>query len=277
MESVATWDRMLLHEYLFRHLITHLHGSSKCSIPRCWTEVDQQVEAVQTCVNLEEYITVISRQQMSFGTTWLSNSLHKVTYKKTNTMVLNLLALLLVGSLGVSAAPSAGCGQSPGLESGPQTINVNGQERQYIIRVPEGYDSANPYRLVIAMHWWGGTMDDVASGSVEPGVWNYYGLERLAEESAIFVAPNGIDGNWYNEGGSDYAFIDEVNRAVEESLCVDTELRFTIGFSWGGSMSVALACRGGEFPVRAVTAIAAAGPFECKLGSIKKILQAPLY
>ncbi|MBE3041440.1 hypothetical protein IMZ48_02430, partial [Candidatus Bathyarchaeota archaeon] len=152
------------------------------------------------------------------------------------------------------------------LESGPQTVNVGGQDRQFIVRVPEGYDNANPYRLVLGMHWWGGTMDDVAYGlTVEEGAWNYYGLERLAEETTIFVAPNGIDGNWYNEGGSDYAFIDEVNRVVEESLCIDTDLRFTIGFSWGGSMSVALACRGGDFPVRATTAIAAAGPFECKL------------
>jgi hypothetical protein len=43
---------------------------------------------------------------------------------------------------------------------------------------------------------------------VEPGVWNYYGLERLAEETAIFIAPQGISGNWYNEGGSNYAFFD---------------------------------------------------------------------
>lgn len=182
--------------------------------------------------------------------------------------MLNLLSLLLIGSVGVAAAPSGGCGKPPGLHSGPQTINVNGQNRQYIVRVPEGYDNANPYRLVVAMHWWGGNMEDVATGqTVEAGVWNYYGLERLAEESTIFVAPNGIDGNWYNEGGSDYAFIDEVNRAVEESLCIDTDLRFNIGFSWGGSMSVALACRGGEFPVRAVTAIAAAGPFDCRSAS----------
>lgn len=183
-------------------------------------------------------------------------------------MKYSIASLLLAGALGVSAAPSAGCGQGPGLESGPQTINVNGQDREFIVRVPEGYDNNNPYRLVLGIHWWGGNMDDVAYGlTVEEGVWNYYGLERLADETAIFVAPNGIDGNWYNEGDSDYAFLNEVNRLVEESLCVDTDLRFAIGFSWGASMSVALACGVGEYPLRAATAIGAAGPFECKLAN----------
>lgn len=177
-----------------------------------------------------------------------------------------LVTLFLAGAIGVAAAPSAGCGQAPSLESGPQTVNVNGQDRNFIVRVPEGYDNNNPYRLIFGVHWWGGSMEDVAYGqTVEPGVWNYYGLERLAEETAIFVAPQGIDGNWYNDGGSDYAFFDEINRLVEGSLCVDTDLRFSIGFSWGGSTSVGIACRDGEFPFRAITAIAAAGPFECKI------------
>ncbi|RYP14761.1 hypothetical protein DL765_006176 [Monosporascus sp. GIB2] len=180
----------------------------------------------------------------------------------------SLAAFLIVGAFGVSAAPSDGCGQAQGLESGPQSVNVNGQDRQFIVRVPEGYDHNNPYRLIFGVHWWGGSMENVAYGqTVEPGVWNYYGLERLAEETAIFVAPQGIGGNWYNEGGSDYAFFDEINRLVEGSLCVDTDLRFSIGFSWGGSTSVGLACRGGEFPFRAITAIAAAGPFECNPGT----------
>ena len=69
------------------------------------------------------------------------------------------------------------------------------------------------------------------------------------------------------QGDSDYAFLNEVNRLVEESLCVDTDLRFAIGFSWGASMSVALACGVGEYPLRAATAIGAAGPFECKLAN----------
>jgi poly(3-hydroxybutyrate) depolymerase len=169
-----------------------------------------------------------------------------------------------LGALRAYAAPSSGCGIQPAFESGPQTVDVNGQTRSFIVRIPENYDNNSPYRLILGVHWWGGSMEDVAYGqTVTPEVWNYYGLERLAEETAIFIAPQGIDGNWYNEGGSDYAFFDEIHRTVESSLCVDTDLRFSIGFSWGGSTSIGLACRDSEFPLRAITAIGAAGPYEC--------------
>lgn len=183
------------------------------------------------------------------------------------------LAAAFAGAVGVSAAPSAGCGTETDLQSGPQAVNVNGQERKFILRIPEGYNNSNAYRLIFGVHWWGGSMEDVAYGqTVAPGVWNYYGLEQLAQETAIFVAPQGIDGNWYNDGGSDYAFFDEINRLIESSLCVDTDLRFSIGFSWGGSTSVGLACRDSEFPLRAITAIGAAGPYTCKFPELNLVM-----
>lgn len=177
---------------------------------------------------------------------------------------LKTAAVPILLATGAQAAPSAGCG-SQGLESGVHTLNINGVDRQFTLTIPDGYDANNPYRLILGVHWWGGTMEDVATGqTVEAGVFNYYGLERLAEGSAIFAAPQGIGGNWYNEGGADFAFIDQLIGTVEDALCVDTDLRFFIGFSWGGAMSYGLACRDTEYPLRAITAIGAAGPIECK-------------
>ena len=173
--------------------------------------------------------------------------------------------VLLLSASSTLAEPSAGCGKEPTLTSGAHTLNINGKDRQYTLRVPEGYDNSNPYKFIFGIHWWGGTMEDVATGqTVETDVWSYYGLQQLAEESAIFVAPQGIDGNWYNEGGEDHTLIDEIIGSVEDDLCVDTSLRFSIGFSWGGSMSYSLACRSEPYTFRAVTAIAAAGPNTCK-------------
>lgn len=164
-----------------------------------------------------------------------------------------------------AAAPSSGCG-AEGLASGVYNlVDANGVQREFTVTVPDGYDSNNPHRLILGIHWWGGSMEDVATGqTVEAGVWNYYGLERLAEGSAIFVAPQGIDGNWYNDNNADYLYMDEIIRTVEEGLCIDTDLRFAIGFSWGGSTSFGLACRDTEFPLRAITAIGAAGPYTCE-------------
>lgn len=136
---------------------------------------------------------------------------------------------------------SAGCGQEP-FASGTRSVNVNGQNREYIIRVPEGYDPNKGYRIIFAFHWRGGNMNDVASGGTDQEAWAYYGMQRVGEESAILVAPNGLNGGWGNAGGEDTAFVDAMIADIEAGLCVDQEQRYAIGFSWGGGMSYSLAC-----------------------------------
>lgn len=74
--------------------------------------------------------------------------------------------------------------------------------------------------------------------SVQP----WYGLETHAQGSTIFVAPNGKNAGWANNGGEDVAFIDAITKQVESDLCVDQSSRFATGFSWGGGMSYSLAC-----------------------------------
>ncbi|KAM0703100.1 hypothetical protein Q7P35_009798 [Cladosporium inversicolor] len=134
------------------------------------------------------------------------------------------------------------------LKSGIQ--NIDG--REYTLKIPDNYDSSNPYRLVFGFHWRGGSMGDVVNGNSVP---KWYGLDTLSEGSAIFVAPNGIDNGWANGGGSDIAFVDSIIKQVEADLCVDQSQRFATGFSYGGGMSYSIACsRAGEF--RAVAPIA---------------------
>ena len=158
--------------------------------------------------------------------------------------------LLPIAAIAATAlAQSGGCGGQPTLESGIHDIDG----RQYTLKIPDNYDSSNPYRLVFGFHWLGGSMGDVVNGNSVP-VW--YGLEALAEGSAIFVAPDGIDNGWPNQGGSDVAFVDSIIEQIEADLCVDQDSRFATGFSYGGGMSNAIACaRAGEF--RAVAPIAA--------------------
>ena len=105
-----------------------------------------------------------------------------------------------------AAAASAGCGKAPTLTSGNHTIQSGGQNRSYILRVPAGYDSNHPYRLVFGFHWRGGTANDVDSGGTDGYNWSYYGLRRLADNannSTIFVAPQGNGNGWANPGGQD--------------------------------------------------------------------------
>ncbi|MER7165686.1 cellulose binding domain-containing protein [Micromonospora sp. NPDC000207] len=140
-------------------------------------------------------------------------------------------------------AASPGCGRNPTLTSGTRTITSGGRSRSYILRIPDGYRNSTPYRLVFGFHWRGGTAVDVDTGqTVQRDVWSYYGLRRLANDSTVFVAPQGIDNGWANTGGQDVTFVDDMLRQIENDLCIDTAQRFALGFSWGGGMSYAVAC-----------------------------------
>jgi poly(3-hydroxybutyrate) depolymerase len=82
-------------------------------------------------------------------------------------------------------------------------------------------------------------MGSVSSGRI---MGPYFGLERLANHSAILVAPQGLGNAWRNAGGEDITFVDEMMKTVEADLCVNTKLRFATGFSYGAGMSYSLAC-----------------------------------
>ncbi|TDD10387.1 poly(3-hydroxybutyrate) depolymerase [Nonomuraea deserti] len=139
-------------------------------------------------------------------------------------------------------APTAGCGGTPTLTSGTHSITTSGKNRNYILRIPDNYNNTTPYRLIFGFHWNGGTAGDVDSGGTSGYPWSYYGLRALSDNTAIFVAPQGLNNGWANSGGEDVTFVDDMIREIEADLCVDTAQRFALGFSYGGGMSYALAC-----------------------------------
>jgi poly(3-hydroxybutyrate) depolymerase len=162
------------------------------------------------------------------------------------------MAVLVVAAGGVvvlggaappaQAAPSTGCGSAPTLTSGTRTIQSSGRTRSFILRVPDNYDAGHPYRLIFGFHWNGGTMNDVDSGGTSGYPWSYYGIRALSGNSAIFVAPQGLNNGWANSGGQDLTFVDDMVRLIQGGLCVDTTQLFSMGFSYGGGMSYAIAC-----------------------------------
>lgn len=139
-----------------------------------------------------------------------------------------------------STGRSAGCGKTRTLMNGRKTI-MSGGNREYILRVPDNYDNNKPYRLVIAYHWLNGNASQVAEGggSTEDP---YYGLWDLANNSTIFVAPEGLNAGWANSGGADVTLTDAILAQLEGDLCIDTTRIFATGFSYGAGMSYAIAC-----------------------------------
>jgi poly(3-hydroxybutyrate) depolymerase len=162
------------------------------------------------------------------------------------------------GRAAAAGTPSAGCGKNPTLTSGKRTIQSNGKSRSFILKIPDTYDNSLPHRLAFGFHWLGGTAEQVATGGSDGYAWAHYGMQSQSGDSTIFVAPQGIGNGWGNSGGEDVTFTDDMIRLIENDLCVDTTQLFSIGFSYGGAMSYALACaRATVF--RAVVAIAAPG------------------
>jgi pimeloyl-ACP methyl ester carboxylesterase len=135
--------------------------------------------------------------------------------------------------------PSTGCGETPKLTSSngssnftPNTIMVAGTSRQYVLRRPQNYDKAHPYRLILDLHGYGGSYSETAG--------NYFGLWSLSKDSTIFVALSAPGGDWAS--GDNLAYVDEVLKAVQADLCIDKSRIMLEGFSQGAAMSWSLAC-----------------------------------
>ncbi|KAK4155869.1 Alpha/Beta hydrolase protein [Chaetomidium leptoderma] len=168
------------------------------------------------------------------------------------------LALALLAAVQTVESASAGCGKSP-QSSGTKSMTVNGKQRQYILQLPNNYNSSKAHRVVFGYHWRDGSMNDVAGGG-------FYSLRSLAGDSTIFVAPNGLNAGWANNGGEDITFTDQIVAMLKNDLCVDEGQFFATGWSYGGSMSHSVACSRPDV-FKAVSVIAGALLSGCSGGN----------
>jgi poly(3-hydroxybutyrate) depolymerase len=119
-----------------------------------------------------------------------------------------------------------------------------GQTREFWVKVPANYDRARPLPLVVGLHWRGGQATDVYGD----GGGAFFGLKQLYGESAVFVAPNGLDHGWANTGDRDIHFIRAMVDRLKQGLCIDNARVHATGFSFGGMMSFTVGCAmGGVF------------------------------
>lgn len=133
---------------------------------------------------------------------------------------------------GGEVTKSAGCGKARTLENGTVTVQSGGVDRTYILRIPDDYDNAHPYRLILGFHGATGNGSQVAP--------SYFGLWELAEGSTIFIAPDAVGGFW--SADDDLVLIDDILAQVEADLCIDTDRIALEGFSMGGAMVWTAAC-----------------------------------
>jgi len=142
------------------------------------------------------------------------------------------------------AVPSPGC-DTENATSGRFTIDVDGTEREYILKLPESYDPSHPYPLIFGWH---GRMYDaewVANGEA-PLTGPYFGIESEAAGRAIFIAPQALDTGWSDQDGRDLAFALAMVERSRTELCVDESRLFSTGFSFGAIMTLVIGCTEGD-------------------------------
>jgi poly(3-hydroxybutyrate) depolymerase len=140
--------------------------------------------------------------------------------------------------LGNPPVPSAGCGMSPGLQSGTHRMTSAGLNREFIVSLPNNYNANTRHRLVFGMHWMNGSAEAVAGWS------QWFGLKALdTQQNTIFVAPQGYTNGsaWRGGDNLDHIFFDDLNARLASNLCIDTSRIFSVGFSFGAMYTNALA------------------------------------
>ena len=189
---------------------------------------------------------------------------------RSTKFLVGLSLITLAYSPVVHAGPSPGCGADPTISTQTYTVTINSRERRYYVRLPEDYDKNHPYRLIFTYHQFGSSMQSIVEGedldAPLGGALPFFGLPPLANETAIFVVPDGLNRRWANTGGEDLAFFDNMVSTIGNAICVDEDLRFSTGFSFGGAMSFAIACARPDV-IRAIAVLSGAQLAGCDGGT----------
>jgi poly(3-hydroxybutyrate) depolymerase len=124
--------------------------------------------------------------------------------------------------------------------TGPLTIDVGGSARDYILRLPAGYDPEAPHRLVFAFHGAQGSAEQVDSGdpanTMADPTGPFYGIMDESVDT-IFVAGQ-ADGSWDTSNSDDIDYVNAILAYLESTLCIDTTRVFATGFSMGALMTI---------------------------------------
>lgn len=141
-------------------------------------------------------------------------------------------------------------------------MSVSGTTREYVIKVPDGYDPSHPYRLIFGWHGAKYDADWVANGEA-PLTGPYFGIESEAQGSAIFVAPQALSGGWTTQ---DLDFVDAMLTQIEAEFCIDKSRIFSVGFSMGAIMTITIGCnRSAVF--RGIAPMSGSLPSSCPSGN----------
>jgi polyhydroxybutyrate depolymerase len=129
-----------------------------------------------------------------------------------------------------------------------QTLSFDGQERHYVVTLPDDYDGTDALPLVFGFHGWGGSKEVVAEDWQLPQIG--------AERGYAVVTPDALPGGPGNAPGTplewnmfgledrvdDYTFVYELLADLTEQLCIDESRVYAMGHSNGSSFTGFVKC-----------------------------------
>ncbi len=175
-----------------------------------------------------------------------------VALENTDALIRGLLFVLAICTITCDADEDEDtgliCGSHAPLETGYKTVQVDGVDRRFYLRVPDDATDGSNLPMVMAFHGTGGSPEYFIDHS-------YYNLESVIGNEALLVYPEALPGtdglpNWIREVTP--LLFDEILSDLEG--CFDTKRLFLTGHSSGGGEAHDLGCyRGGA--VRAVAPV----------------------
>jgi len=151
---------------------------------------------------------------------------------------------------------------TPATGLSAQTLQHNGDEREYQLYLPSSYNEETAHPLLLNFHGFGGNAkdyfeyeSDFQEVADQEGVILVYPQALLLSGFSVWNAAPFAEDN--KTDFDDIGFIETLIVDLQEQLSIDQERVYAAGFSNGGMFSYALACFSNE-PIAGVAAVSAA-------------------
>ena len=167
------------------------------------------------------------------------------------------------------ASASSGCSASSddmAMLDGPQTLEVDGFERKYLIAVPDAQSSDDPAPLVLDLPGFGATAEDQDASTRLSTLGTERGYIVVTPEASLATVGSATGPMWnvvdaFTGGeepeepttedvelseSDDVDFLDALVDHVEDTMCVDTDREYITGMSVGAGMTTWAVCQEGS-------------------------------
>jgi polyhydroxybutyrate depolymerase len=166
------------------------------------------------------------------------------------------------GSDATDEAPAADCdpARPDPTTDGPQAFSFGGEERAYLLALPDDYDGTTAHPLVFSFHGFSSNKEgqNAYAAMAEQGTARGY----------IVVTPDALgdphDWNYFGDQAraDDFGFVDALVVDLSERLCIDADRIYAAGHSAGSAFTGFLQCKP-PYRFAAVAMVAAFIPTTC--------------